>query len=291
MAITKAVILAAGLGTRLLPATKAVPKEMLPVVDKPLIQYAVEEAVAAGITDIVFVVAEGKESIADHFGSSSRSEAILRENGDPELLELVRAPARLANYRYVLQDRPLGIAHAVACAREFVEGEAFALLFPDDLIIAERSCTAQMIDAYGDCGGSVIAVMEVEEADIPQYGVVDPAGPGNPAPLRGLVEKPSAAEAPSNLGIVGRYILSPTIFTHIDRTRPGKNGERQITDAMASQLAAGEPVCCYRFDGTRFDTGRPAGLLIAALSAGLGRPDIREALAPALKSLTAVEVP
>ncbi|MEX2080039.1 MAG: UTP--glucose-1-phosphate uridylyltransferase [Dehalococcoidia bacterium] len=290
MAITTAVILAAGLGTRLLPATKAVPKEMLPVIDKPLIQYAVEEVAAAGITEVVFVVADGKEAIADHFGSSGRVEAALREKGDEQALAVAAAPARLANFHYVVQDRPLGIAHAVACAREYVEGQAFALVFPDDLIISRRPCVAQLLDAYAACAGSVIAVHEVAEEDIPQYGIVDPVGTGNPARLRGLVEKPLASEAPSNLGIVGRYILSPTILKHIDNTVPGKNGERQITDALIGQLMAGEPVCSYRFEGERFDTGRPAGLLLAALRAGLERPDIRAALWPLLRQAAAAEV-
>ncbi len=276
--ITKAVILAAGLGTRMLPATKAVPKEMLPVVDKPLIQYAVEEAVASGIADIVFVVAEGKEAITEHFGHLSRVEAHVREKGDHALLAQVQQPSSLAHYEYVLQDRPAGIAHAVACAREFVEGSPFALIFPDDLIVGARPCTAQLIDAYDTCGGSVIAVARVEDVDIPSYGIVDPAGPGNPTRLRGLVEKPDLGDAPSNLGIVGRYILGPTIFNHIDRIAPGKNGELQLTDALASQIAAGEPVCACSYEGDRYDTGRPLGLLVAGLGVALNRPDLRVSL-------------
>ena len=276
--ISKAVILAAGLGTRMLPATKAIPKEMLPVVDKPLIQYAVEEAVASGILDIVFVVAEGKQAIVEHFGPGSRVEAYLREKGDAALLAQVRQPNSLAHYEYVVQDRPAGIAHAVACAREFVEGKPFALIFPDDLIIGDRPCTRQLIDAYDACGGSVIAVERVADADVPSYGIVDPAGPGNPARLRGLVEKPALADAPSNLGIVGRYVLAPTIFTHIDRIKPGKNGELQLTDALDSQIASGEPVCACSYEGTRYDTGRPLGLLVASLGVALGRPDLRNPL-------------
>ncbi len=276
--IKKAVILAAGMGTRMLPATKAVPKEMLPVVDKPLIQYAVEEAVASGIEEIVFVLAEGKEAITEHFGHLSRVEAFVRERGDRELLAQVREPSNLARYEYVLQDRPAGIAHAVACAREFVEGEPFALIFPDDLIVSERPCTAQLIEAYETCGGSVIAVEQVAPEDIPSYGIVDPVGDGNPVRLKGLVEKPAAADAPSNLGVVGRYILSPSIFAHIERTPPGKNGEFQLTDALASQVAAGEPVCAYAYEGTRFDTGRPLGLLVAGVEVALNRPEMRTKL-------------
>jgi len=286
--ITTAVVLAAGLGTRLLPATKAVPKEMLPVVEKPLIQYAVEEAVAAGLTDIVFVVAEGKEAITEHFGNLTRVEAFAREKGDTKLLGQVQHPSRLARYEFVLQDRPLGIAHAVACARQFLEGQSFALIFPDDLILSETPCIGQLMDAYDACGGSIIAVEKVQAADIPSYGIVDPVDDSNPARLRGLLEKPTVADAPSDLGIVGRYVLSSTIFDHIDRIKPGKNGELQLTDALASQLAAGEPVCSYRYEGIRYDTGRPIGLLVAALGVALGRDDLRgpllERLVPMLET-------
>lgn len=283
--VTRAVILAAGLGTRLLPATKAVPKEMLPIVDKPLIQYAVEEAVAAGIEHIVFVVAEGKQAITEHFGHTSRAEAVARESGDRRLLDLMLQPTALARYDYVLQDRPLGIAHAVACARQFVEGEPFALVFPDDLIIAKRSCVAQLVDAYGRCGGSVIAVQHVARADIPQYGIVDPAGPGNPARLRGIVEKPEVEDAPSDLGVVGRYVLSPSIFEHIGRIRAGKHGELQLTDALASQIAEGEPVCAFAYEGTRYDTGRPLGLIEANVAVALTREDLRARLLDRLRGL------
>ncbi len=284
--IRKAVILAAGMGTRMLPATKAVPKEMLPVVDKPLIQYAVEEAVASGIEEVVFVLAEGKEAITEHFGHLSRVEAFVREKGDRDLLAQVRAPSNLARYEYVLQDRPAGIAHAVACAREFVEGEPFALIFPDDLIVSRTPCTAQLVDAYTSCGGSVIAVEQVTPEEVPSYGIVDPVGSGNPVRLKGLVEKPAAADAPSNLGVVGRYILGPSIFQHIERTPPGKNGEYQLTDALASQVAAGEPVCAYAYEGRRFDTGRPLGLLVAGVEVALCRPELREKLLPHLHRLT-----
>lgn len=283
--VTKALILAAGLGTRMLPATKAVPKEMLPIVDRPLIQYAVEDAVAAGIDHVIFVIAEGKEAIRDYFGTGTRADLYAKESGDAALVELVQGPATMARYDFVLQDEPRGIAHAVNCAREFVEGEPFALIFPDDLILSQRSCVAQIVDAYDACGGSVIAVHEVPREDIPQYGIVDPVDNANPARLRRVVEKPRIEDAPSTLGIVGRYILSPTIFTHIDRTPPGKNGEMQITDALASQIAAGEPVCGYRYDGTRYDTGRPAGYLAAQVAAALERPELAAGIRARLAKL------
>ena len=283
--ISKAVILAAGLGTRMLPATKAIPKEMLPIVDKPLIQYAVEEAVAAGITEIIFVIADGKEAIREHFAAGGRTEAMVRAAGNDSLADSLKGPATMANYSFVLQDEPRGIAHALACARTLLEGEPFALLFPDDLLLGKRPVVAQLIDAYGECGGSLIAVHEVDRQDIPQYGIVDPSGEGNPARLRGIVEKPAIEDAPSNLGVVGRYILSPTIFEHIDRIRPGKNGELQLTDALASQVAAGEPVCAFRYEGTRYDTGRPLGLIVANVAAALERDDLRDRLVASIQSL------
>jgi UTP--glucose-1-phosphate uridylyltransferase len=283
--VDTAVILAAGLGTRLLPATKAVPKEMLPVVDKPLIQYAVEEAVAAGITRVVFVVAEGKHAIREHFAAGSRAEDALREKHDAALIESVAAPAAMATFEYVVQPRPLGIADAVRCARPFVGRGPFALIFPDDLIVADRPCIGQMIEAHGACGGTVLAVQAVPPEEVSQYGIVDPVGTGNPVRLRAVVEKPAPGDAPSNLAIVGRYVLSPTIFEHIERLVPGKNGELQITDAIASQIAAGEPVCAYQYEGARYDTGRPAGLLLAALAVALGRDDIRPQLLDRLPAI------
>jgi len=288
--VNKALILAAGLGTRMLPATKAIPKEMLPIVDRPLIQYAVEEAAEAGIEHIIFVIAEGKEAIVEHFGSETRADAYVLEKGDPALREQVQRPAKLARYDFAMQDEPLGIAHAVACARQFLEGEPFALIFPDDLILARRSIVSQLVDAYNQCGGSVIAVHDVPREDIPQYGIVDPVDGANPARLRRVVEKPAIADAPSTLGIVGRYILSPTIFEHIDRTPPGKNGELQITDALMSQIAAGEPVCGFQYEGTRFDTGRPAGYLLAQVAAALRREDLAAGLRARLADLIGEEV-
>lgn len=278
--VTKAVILAAGLGTRMLPATKAVPKEMLPIVDKPLIQYAVEEAVAGGITEVIFVIAEGKEAIREHFASDGRVERTIAENGNTALAAVVRAPSTLAKFHFVNQDEPKGIAHAVGCARAFVEGEPFALMFPDDIILARHSPAGQLIAAHADAGGSIIAVEEVDPADIPQYGICDPIDGSNPSRLRSIVEKPPVAEAPSNLGVVGRYILSATIFRFIDRLKPGKNGELQITDAFAAQIAAGEPVSAFRYEGTRYDTGRPIGLIAANIAAAMARADLRAQAGP-----------
>lgn len=285
--VTTAVVLAAGLGTRMLPATKAIPKEMLPIVDRPLIQYCVEEALDAGITSVVFVIANGKESILEHFQAGARVETAIRETGNQALADSLAEIAHRAAFNAVYQDRQLGIAHAVNCAREFVEGRPFALMFPDDVILGERSCVSQLADAYADTGGSVIAVERVVDVDVPQYGIVDPVEAGNPARLRGVVEKPALADAPSRLGIVGRYVLSETIFEHIDRIPPGKNGELQITDALASQIAAGEPVSAYQFDGRRYDTGRPLGYIVANVAAALQRDDLAEPLTARISTLLA----
>lgn len=285
--VTTAVVLAAGLGTRMLPATKAIPKEMLPIVDRPLIQYCVEEALDAGITSVVFVIANGKESILEHFQAGARVETAIRETGNQALADSLAEIAHRATFNAVYQDRQLGIAHAVNCARKFVEGKPFALMFPDDVILGQRSCVAQLAEAYAATGGSVIAVEGVTDADVPQYGIVDPVEPGNPARLRGVVEKPALGDAPSRLGIVGRYVLSETIFEHIDRIPPGKNGELQITDALARQIAAGEPVSAYQFDGRRYDTGRPLGYIVANVAAALQRDDLAEPLSVRISTLLA----
>ena len=294
--VRRAVILAAGLGTRLLPATKSVPKEMLPLVDRPLIQYAVEEAVASGIGEIVFVLAPDRRAVREHFGGGARTEAIARARNDAALLERVLAPERLARFLFVEQREPLGTGHALLQARPFLEGEPFALLFPDDVILGERPCTAQLIRAFEASGAdAILAVEEVPQARISQYGVVDPTVPeaetsaGAPIRLRGIVEKPAAAEAPSTLGVVGRYILGSAIFDQIEQLEPGAGGELQLTDALAARIAAGETVCACRFEGRRYDAGRPAGAIAAALAAALEREELRADLLPHLAALTPTE--
>lgn len=275
--VSTAVILAAGLGTRMLPATKSVPKEMLPIVDRPLVQYCVDEALAAGVTDIVFVIAEGKGAIREHFEPGARVERALREAGNGAGADALAAIGSGATFHYVDQPRQLGIAHAVNCAREHLEGRPFALMFPDDLLLG-TSCVAELVEAHARVRGSLIAVEPVADADVPQYGIVDPFDDANPARLRRVVEKPKLADAPSRLGIVGRYILSETIFQHIDRIPPGANGELQITDALASQIAAGESVSSFQFSGVRYDTGRPLGYLTASVAAAMRRPDLADQL-------------
>ncbi len=288
--VRRAVILAAGLGTRMLPATKSVPKEMLPVVDRPIIQYAVEEAVAAGIEEIVIVLAPDRVAIREHFGGGSRIETIARERGDIALAERVLAPERLATFTFVEQREPLGTGHAVQRAQPYLAGEPFALLFPDDIILGATPCTAQLVAAYEGCGAAtVIAVQQVTPEQIPQYGIVDPDGPGNPARLRGIVEKPSPSEAPSDLGVVGRYVLGPSIFDQLETLEPGAGGELQLTDAIAGQIAAGEPVCACRFEGQRYDAGRPAGAIAAAVAAAIDREEIRADLLAHLTALMRTE--
>ena len=288
--VRRAVILAAGLGTRMLPATKSVPKEMLPVVDRPIIQYAVEEAVAAGIEHVVIVLSPNRAAIREHFGGGSRVEAVARARGDNALAERVLAPERLARFTFVEQQEPLGTGHAVQQAEPHLEGEPFALLFPDDVILGERPCTAQLVQAYEACeAAAVIAVQQVAREQIHQYGIVDPAGAGNPARLRGIIEKPAASEAPSDLGVVGRYVLGPSIFEKLASLKAGAGGELQLTDAIAGQIAAGAPVYACRFEGRRFDAGRPAGAIAAAVCAALDREELRADLLVHLTALMPTE--
>lgn len=288
--VRRAVILAAGLGTRMLPATKAVPKEMLPIVDKPALQYAVEEAVAGGIREIIFVVAEGKAAVREHFSAGGRTEALVAARGDADLDALVRGPAELARFHYVQQEEPLGPGDAVLCARELLEGDPFVLMFPDDLILG-RSCVAEIVEAHERTGASIVAVERVSPAEVSQYGIVDPAGPGDPIPLRGLVEKPSAADAPSDLGIVGRYVLTSSALERIAAAPTGKGGERYITEGLAAEIKAGQPVFAATFTGRRFDTGRPAGYLAASVAAALERPDLAGAVRGRLREILSEGVP
>ena len=290
--VRRAVILAAGLGTRLLPATKAVPKEMLPLVDRPVIQYAAEEAIAAGVTEIIIVTAPDRRAVREHFGGGTRLERHARRTGDDDLLRRVTAIEEAAAFRFVEQDEPLGTADAVLRAEERVGGEPFALLFPDDVILGAESCTAQLArarEARG--GGSAVAVRRVPRAELPRYGVVDPepGETGAVARLRGVVEKPAPEEAPSDLGVVGRYVLEPSIFGRLRALEAGAGGELQFTDALARQIAAGEAVFACRFKGRRHDTGMPAGLVAAAVDAALSRADTREATLAAIRPLTAPE--
>lgn len=274
----KAVIPAAGLATRFLPATKAVPKELLPVVDRPVLQYIVEEAAAAGITDILLVTGRGKTSMIDHFDRRPDLEAHLAAKGDQHRLDAVRRPAELAEIHTRRQGEPLGLGHAVACAQSHTGMEPFAVLLGDEFTAQSQPLLPDMLDLQARTGGIVLAFIEVPWAEVSRYGVasVEPA-PGEDndvVRVTGLVEKPPPDRAPSNLAVVGRYVLPPTIFDAIRRTGPGAGGEIQLTDAMARLMRDGTPVHGVVFRGTRYDTGTPLGYLQAVVQLASERPDI-----------------
>ncbi len=279
-AIRKAVFPVGGLGTRFLPATKAMPKEMLPVVDKPLIQYAVEEAQAAGIEEFIFVTGRSKSAIEDHFDRSYELETMLRERGKNAQFDAVTAclpePGQIA---YTRQQDPLGLGHAVWCARKLVGDEPFAVLLADDLILTEhpnKPCLEQMVDAYRREEGNYVAVMDVPRAHTSRYGILDIAEEkGRLVKVKGVVEKPQPAAAPSTLSIIGRYILQPEVFDHLSRTQRGAGGEIQLTDALAQLIGNGNrPFVGLRFDGRRFDCGDKVGFLEANIAFALARPDL-----------------
>lgn len=286
MKIRKAVFTAAGLGTRLLPATKAQPKEMLPVVDKPIIQYVVEEAVAAGIEQIIIVTGRGKRAIEDHFDVAFELEYYLNKKNDAEALREVRNISDLANtVTYIRQKEPLGIGHAILVTKEIIGDEPFAVLFPDDLIDAPTPCLKQMINVYDRYHCSVLAVQQVERSAVSRYGIIA-AKPIEERiyQVEDLVEKPKVEDAPSNLGIVGRYILTPDIFECLEQTPPGKDGEIQITDGLRLLLQR-QAIYGYEFEGTRYDTGNKLGFLKASVEMALKRPDLGEEFRQYLKGL------
>lgn len=285
MSVRKAVVLAAGYGTRLLPATKAQPKESLPLVDKPIIQYTIEEAAASGITDVIIVTAASKRAVEDHFDRSYELEATLREKGDLTRLAEIQRISDLADIVYVRQKEQRGVGHAVLQARSVIGNEPFVLMFPDDVLSADPPVPAQMIEVFERHGGSVVAVQEVPDAEVESYGIVGGSEVADAVVLADrLVEKPTLAEAPSRLGIVGRYVLTPEIFNVLSRTAPGKGHEIQLTDGLAT-LMESQPVFAYRFDGRRYDTGRPLGMLTAAIEIGLRRSDIGPGLRSFLRTL------
>ncbi len=285
MPVRKAVILAAGFGTRMLPATKAQPKEALPLVDKPIIQYAVEEAAASGLEQVIIVTSIGKRAVEDHFDRALELEQALEAKGDHVRLAEIRRINDLADIIYVRQHQQLGIGHAVLQVRNVVGREPFALFFPDDVIVSAVPAVRQLLDAFQEQRGSVLAVEEVSPEEVPNYGIVDGEQVAEGLwRVHGLVEKPAAKDAPSNLGIVGRYVLTPEIFDALDGTKPGKNGEIQITDGLV-RLLKHQPMFAKRFDGQRYDTGRPLGLLKASIDVALTRDDLRGELLTYLRSL------
>ncbi|MFO1059918.1 MAG: UTP--glucose-1-phosphate uridylyltransferase GalU [Dongiaceae bacterium] len=279
-AVKRAIFPVGGLGVRFLPATKAVPKEMLPVVDKPLIQYAVEEARAAGIEQFIFVTARGKAAIEDLFDRSAELDTMLRARGKAREIELVdRLLPQPGEMSFVRQQQPLGLGHAVWCARHLVGDEPVAVILPDDLIMSRTPCLKQMVEAQARCGGSLLAVMDVPREHTARYGVLDVAHEdGSLAAVRGLVEKPAPAQAPSTLSVIGRYILAPEIFAALGEVRPGAGGEIQLTDAIAA-LIGRSPVHGFRFEGTRFDCGDKLGFLEANLAFALRHRELAQGAA------------
>ncbi len=286
MRIRKAVFPAAGLGTRFLPATKAQPKEMLPLVDKPIIQYVIEEALGSGIEQAILVTGRAKNAIEDHFDVSFELEHFLEERGKSDLLTLVREISTLVNIAYVRQKEPLGLGHAIYRAKGLVGTEPFAVLLADDIIDAEEPCLSQMMRIQDERGGSVIAVMEVPMEEVRQYGIVEGDSPDDETfRIRNLVEKPAVADAPSRLAVVGRYLLSSRVFSILERTPADHRGEIQLTDALRV-LCQTEPVWAYRFHGKRFDAGDKLGFLKATVELALKRPDLGHAFADYLASLS-----
>lgn len=273
--IRKAIIPAGGLGTRFLPATKAQPKEMLPIIDKPAIQYIVEEAVQSGIESIVIVSGRNKRAIEDHFDKSAELEAELEERGNEEMLAVVREISQLADIYYVRQKEPLGLGHAVLCARRFIADEPFAVLLGDDILKSDPPCLRSMIDIYEQERSSVVAVMEVPWDQTHKYGIVDIEAGQQVARVRDIVEKPLPGQAPSNYAVVGRYVLDPAIFDLLEQAKPGKAGEIQLTDSL-QELNRIASLTAYRFDGRRHDTGDKLGFVQATIDFALERDDLAE---------------
>jgi len=284
--LRKIILPVAGLGTRFLPATKAIPKEMLPIIDKPLIQYAIEEALEAGIEDIILVTGRNKQVMEDHFDHAYELEMILKEKKAEDGLKAARGmlieEGRIA---YIRQMRPLGLGHAVWCAREFVKDEPFAIALPDDLIRGTPGCLKQMVDAYNDLGGNIVASMNVPREDTSKYGVITPgATTGNATEVKGLVEKPSPADAPSTHAVVGRYILQPEVMDALNERTVGTGGEIQLTDAMA-RLIGEQPFHALEFSGTRFDCGSKEGWLMANVALAAEDKSVRDSLLRLLNAM------
>ncbi|HHH89356.1 MAG TPA: UTP--glucose-1-phosphate uridylyltransferase GalU [Aliiroseovarius sp.] len=288
--VTKAIFPVAGLGTRFLPATKSIPKEIMTLVDRPLIQYAIDEARAAGIKEFIFVTSRGKGALEDYFDNAPVLEQELRKKGKTELLSTLKdTNMESGAIAYIRQHRALGLGHAVWCARRLIANEPFAVILPDDVIAAERPCLKQMVEAYRETGGSMVAAMEVAPDKTGLYGVLDvEQDMGKIVRLKGMVEKPEPENAPSNLAVIGRYILSPKVLQNINRIKGGAGGEIQLTDAIAREITEGRDVFGYRFDGQRFDCGSKAGYLQATVSFALARDDLRDELQAYLENMVAV---
>jgi UTP--glucose-1-phosphate uridylyltransferase len=287
--VTKAVFPVAGLGTRFLPATKSIPKEIMTLVDRPLIQYAIDEARAAGIKEFIFVTSRGKGALEDYFDHAPILESSLRRSGKTDLLDILKSTNMESGaIAYIRQHRALGLGHAVWCARRLIGDEPFAVILPDDVIAAETPCLQQMVEAHAETGGNVVAAMEVSPAKASSYGILDvKEDMGAIISVKGMVEKPKAEEAPSNLAVIGRYILTPAVLDNLNRMKTGAAGEIQLTDAIAEEIDKSDNVFGYRFRGQRFDCGSKAGFLQATVAFALARPELRDELLEFLSDVSA----
>lgn len=284
--VSKAIFPVAGLGTRFLPATKSVPKEIMTLVDRPLVQYAIDEARAAGIEEFIFVTSRGKGALEDYFDVAPGLEESLRAKGKTDMLEILQnTNMDSGEIAYIRQHKALGLGHAIWCARRLVGDEPFAVMLPDDVISGEKPCLQQMVEAYAETGGCMVAAMEVPQEKTSSYGVLDIAEDnGRLVKVKGMVEKPPADEAPSNLAVIGRYILTPEVFKHLENPQTGAGGEIQLTDAIDKEINA-SGVYGYRFNGQRFDCGSKAGFLQATVAFGLARDDLKDDLGAYLDDL------
>lgn len=289
--ITKAIFPVAGLGTRFLPATKSVPKEIMTLVDRPLIQYAIDEAREAGIEEFIFVTSRGKSALEDYFDHAHQLEHDLASKGKTDLLDILKATNMdSGQIAYLRQHKALGLGHAVWCARRMIHNEPFAVILPDDVIAAEKPCLKQMVEAYEQTGGSMVATMEVPPEKAHAYGVLDVAEDhGAVVKAKGMVEKPAPGTEPSNLAVIGRYILHPNVLTSLNSKEAGAGGEIQLTDAIAKEIGTERGVYGYRFNGQRFDCGSKAGFLQATVSFGLSRPELRDELRDYLQEVLTLD--
>lgn len=289
--VTKAIFPVAGLGTRFLPATKSVPKEIMTLVDRPLVQYAIDEARAAGIKEFIFVTSRGKSALEDYFDHSPVLEQELRKKGKKDLLEVLKGTNMDSGaIAYIRQHKALGLGHAVWCARRLIGNEPFAVILPDDVIAAETPCLQQMVEAYAETGGNMVAAMEVPPERASAYGVLDvQEDMGSIVSVKAMVEKPKKEEAPSNLAVIGRYILGPSVLTNLNKLKTGAGGEIQLTDAIASDIGTENGVYGYRFRGQRFDCGSKAGFLQATVAFALAREDLRDDLSQYLREVVALD--
>lgn len=276
MQVRKAIIPAAGLGTRFLPATKAQPKEMLPIVDKPTLQFIIEEAVDSGIEEILIITGRNKKSIEDHFDKSIELELELEKKGKTDLLEEVRKISDMVNIHYIRQKEPLGLGHAIHCAKSFIGNEPFAVLLGDDVVYSKKPCLKQMIEVYDEYKTTILGVQEVPKEDVSKYGIVEGKYIEDRVyKVKDLIEKPAVEDSPSNIAILGRYIINPAIFEILEHTKPGKGGEIQLTDAL-KELAKHEAMYAYNFEGRRYDVGDKQGFLEATVEYALRREDLRD---------------